>query len=164
MIQARNSGAMDVTMAMLKNFVTCMQALPTLLRVLRFYVVNKANASRVGKSGGISCMLRIIKHCGKRHQLVQKLALNALTCMCQPSNQEAFFLGVAGIADLLKVREVSYRIHFFLADNVGEKDTKVLTRLGDANISYYVSVKISRVALIDNKTFSKCDDIWFIEQ
>ena len=118
MTQARNSGAMDVTMAMLKNFVTCMQALPTLLRVLRFYVVNKANASRVGKSGGISCMLRIIKHCGKRHQLVQKLALNALTCMCQPSNQEAFFLGVAGIADLLKVEAVPLpqfaNVHFVI--------------------------------------------------
>ena len=94
---------MEMTLALLKNFVTCMQGLPTLLRVLRFYVLNKGNASRMGKSGGISCMLRLIKHCGKRHQLVQKLALNALTCMCQPTNQEAFFLGVAGISDLLKV-------------------------------------------------------------
>ena len=101
--QARTSGAMEMTLALLKNFVTCMQGLPTLLRVLRFYVLNKGNASRMGKSGGISCMLRLIKHCGKRHQLVQKLALNALTCMCQPTNQEAFFLGVAGISDLLKV-------------------------------------------------------------
>ena len=99
---------MDVTMAMVKNFVTCMHAMPTLLRVMRFYVGNKHNASRVGKSGGITCMLRLIKHCGKRQQLVQKLALNALTCMCQPSNQEAFFLGVAGISDLLKVSFLFY--------------------------------------------------------
>jgi len=145
-VKARNSGAIDVTMTMLKNFVTCMNALPTLLRVMRFYVLNKGNASRVGKSGGIACMLRIIKHCGKRHQLVQKLALNALTGMCQPANQEAFFLGCAGIGDLLK----SFVMWF--TNDTGMREKTIEIREGILEVlSEMIKNKTGRKMFVDSR-------------
>ncbi|XP_070542811.1 cytosolic carboxypeptidase 1-like isoform X3 [Ptychodera flava] len=100
-VKARLSGALPITLSLVRNNANNFKVLLPCLQVLKIYVANAVNSSCLGKGGAVSCMFRILAVCGRKHLNIVKLALDTLSQLVKSKSNSARAIGQGGMTILL---------------------------------------------------------------
>ncbi|XP_072038260.1 cytosolic carboxypeptidase 1-like [Amphiura filiformis] len=100
-VKARLSGAIAITVGMLKVDDSNIKVSLPVLQVLRVYAINSVNASNMGKLGVLSYLLRIVTSCGFKNNRVLKISLETLCLLVKSKSNAARALGHGGMITML---------------------------------------------------------------
>ncbi|XP_077988802.1 cytosolic carboxypeptidase 1-like isoform X2 [Glandiceps talaboti] len=100
-VKARLSGALPITLSLVRNNTNNFKVLLPALQVLKIYVSNAVNSSCLGKAGAVSSMFRIFAACGRKHLNIVKLALDTLGLLVKSKSNSARAIGQGGMTTLL---------------------------------------------------------------
>lgn len=80
-VKARLTGALQVTMNVVKNNTTFFKVLQPALQVLKLYSANSVNCNALAKSGAVSVLFRVVTSCGHKRVICLKLVLEIIATL-----------------------------------------------------------------------------------
>ncbi|XP_071965777.1 cytosolic carboxypeptidase 1-like isoform X2 [Antedon mediterranea] len=100
-VKARLSGALSITLGIVRTHTSSFSILLPCLLVLKVYTTNAVNCSHLGKSGAVTTMLKIITICNRKQHHIMKHALDTLSHLVKSKSNSARAVGQGGMALLL---------------------------------------------------------------
>ncbi|XP_072166605.1 cytosolic carboxypeptidase 1-like [Diadema setosum] len=101
-VKARLSGALPITMAIVRVNTGNLDLIQPMVQVLKIYCTNSVNSSHLGKAGAVSCMLKIVSLCGKRYHPVLRNSLETLCLLVKSKSNSARAIGQGGMPILVQ--------------------------------------------------------------
>lgn len=80
-VKARLTGALQVTMNMVKNNTTFFKVLQPALQVLKLYSANSVNCNALAKAGAVGVLFRVVSSCGHKRVICLKLVLEIIATL-----------------------------------------------------------------------------------
>eukprot|EP00057_Strongylocentrotus_purpuratus_P005530 XP_003731176.1 PREDICTED: cytosolic carboxypeptidase 1 [Strongylocentrotus purpuratus] len=145
-VKARLSGALPITLAIVRVNTGNLDLVQPMVQVLKIYSTNTVNSSHLGKAGAVSSLLKIISVCGKRHHPALRSALEALSLLVKSKSNSARAIGQGGMPIL---------VHAFCEwQKTDVRNRHISIRKGILNVIKNITTLKS-----GKKTFADCDGI-----
>lgn len=80
-VKARLTGALQVTMNVIKNNTAFFKVLQPALQVLKLYSANSVNCNALAKAGAVGVLFKVVTSCGHKRVICLKLVLEILATL-----------------------------------------------------------------------------------
>lgn len=102
-VKARLTGALQVTMNMVKNNTTFFKILQPALQVLKLYSANSVNCNALAKAGAVSVLFRVVTSCGHKRVICLKLVLEIIATLVKSKSCASKAVNFGAVPILLQM-------------------------------------------------------------
>lgn len=102
-VKARLTGALQVTMNVVKNNTTFFKVLQPALQVLKLYSANSVNCNALAKSGAVSVLFRVVTSCGHKRVICLKLVLEIIATLVKSKSCASKAVSYGAVPVLLQM-------------------------------------------------------------
>lgn len=102
-VKARLTGALQVTMNMVKNNTAFFKVLQPALQVLKLYSANSVNCNALAKAGAVSVLFRVVTSCGHKRVICLKLVLEIIATLVKSKSCASKAVNFGAVPILLQM-------------------------------------------------------------
>lgn len=102
-VKARLTGALQVTMNVIKNNTAFFKVLQPALQVLKLYSANSVNCNALAKAGAVGVLFKVVTSCGHKRVICLKLVLEILATLVKSKNCASKAVSYGAVPMLLQM-------------------------------------------------------------
>lgn len=102
-VKARLTGALQVTMNLVKNNTAFFKVLQPSLQILKLYSANSVNCNALAKLGAVNVLFRVVNSCGHRRVICLKLVLEIIATLVKSKSCASKAVSFGAVPMLLQM-------------------------------------------------------------